>query len=614
MPQPQGEPTVPPPPPGTFQQWLMRTFQPGLAGNAVFGIVMGGLVALIAAGVVSIILVSILHGIAPNFGVGNASSGYRPSGQDIMDFVIGLVSTHATFRDGMQFLFYMNGAAGRITYISGSYTYVNNFAATLSGLLIVPALALMLGGYVAASTDLQNRAVPSILRGMAIAIPYVALMLILVPQVNGNTPLPPYAGSNETQTLTIDTTSLFLFSAIWGALFGFLGATLKLGRGRWRQMVTRYLANRPQRQVVGMLVGGLSALSLGVALSLLVLCALLSFTSFSTPIFTHNLCTYAQGYGNWQYMTAWAIVQGPLHAINLFSYSFGAPVTIANPRALNSTCFYLVNYTQGDHVTLSLLGGSPHLPSWTDFFVVLPVISLFLGGRVSATFGRAQNTGQGFIQGALIAMPFTILMMLLSAFCMVSYQSTYTNGSSSGTPVSGTQVFGVNPFDLLLWALVSAAILGGIGGAYQTSSVKASASKALASLAMPLKALGKPGLALVERMRRRPRFAPPTTSVRLVSGALFAVFVMVIAAGAAAVCFIALNQTISYDLNNRLRDILSIVLVTLPGLLLISAGAAALAEEKLPPSQAVQTAPLPHIAPVSPMPPGLSNPQYPGGG
>jgi hypothetical protein len=615
-PQPAA-PALPPPPPGAFQQWLMRTFQPGLAGNAIFGIVMGGLIAMIAGGLVSIILVSILHAIAPNLGTGSASSGNPFSGQDIMDFVLGLTSTHATFRDGMQFFFLMNGAAVHVTYTSGSSTSVYTTSAILSGLLIVPALALVLGGYIAASTDLQNRAVPGLLRGAAIAIPYVVLMLILVPQVNGTTPLPPYVQGNDTQTLSIDTTSLLLFSALWGMLFGFLGATLKLGRGRWRQMVARYLTSLPQRQIVGMAVGGCSSVGLGIALSMLVLYSMLAFSALSVPLFLHNLCFFTAGYANWQYMTAWAISQGPFHAVNLFAYSFGAPVTINNPASLGNPCFY----TTGTRVTLSLFGGSPHLPPWTNAFVALPIISLFLGGRISVVYGRAQTIGQGLIQGALIAVPFTILMMLLSAFTMLSYQTVNSSTSSTSVPSTVTQSFGVAPFDLLLWALVSGAVLGGIGGAYQLSTFKVSVSKALASLAKPLIALGIPGMALFDRLSGRPRSAPHTPALRLISGAAFAVIVLLIVAGAVAVCFVALNQTITYDFNTRLRDILSVVLVAVPGLLLISAGAAALAGEKPPPLQPAPTAPLPPappappVAPVTPFPPGRTNqfPNYPGG-
>lgn len=606
-------PAVPPPPPGKFQQWLIRTFQPGLAGNIIFGVALGGVVALIVGVLASILLVELFLAIAPNFPAATGDS-FHFSGQDIMEYVIGLTPLHSSFRDGLQLFFLMHGFTEHIAYTSGSSTYNYTYNPVLSGLLIVPALALALGGYIAASTDLQNRARVSLVRGVAIAIPYAILMLILAPQVNGSVPLPPYSQASDIQTISVDPTSLFIFSLLWGLIFGMLGATLKLGRGRWRHMAAQYLASLPQRQIVGMLLGGLCAVGLGIALSLLVIFGILAFSSYSVPIFLQNLSFFSQGYANWQYMTGWAIVWGPLHAVNLFAYSFGAPVTISAPRDAVA-CFYqnCTNSNPNAHLALSLFNGSPHLPSWTNAFVVLPIISLFLGGRVSAAFGRAQTIGQGALQGAIIAVPFTVLVMLLSAFSMLSYQYSGPFGQSN-TIETLTLTFGVNPFDLLLWALMSGAVLGGLGGAYQLSTLKAPAGGLLRGLATPLKALGAPGLALVDRLSRRPRSAPHTAAQRLIAGAVFAAILLLIASGAVAVCFITFNQSISYLTNTRLRDIGSVIAITLPGLLLVSAGAAALAEESLPPVSLAQTAPLPPPAPPpAPMPPyptGQSHQQY----
>ena len=533
------------------------------------------LAAILIGGGLAVILESIFHAIAPTF----AATNYQISGQDTMDNVIGLVPLHAPFRDGLQLFLLMHGIAVRLQYVTGSSTYTYGYNPILNGLLFIPALALTLGGYIAACSDLQNHPARSLLRGAAIGIPYAVALLLLVSQVNGAVPtLYPGSNQSDTYTLTIDPTSLFFLALLWGTIFGVLGASIKLGRGKWRGMVSQALGNYRRPQVVGMILGGLSASGMGLALSFLMLCSMLALTAFSVPIFTQNLCIYNYGHGDWQYMTAWVIAQGPLHAANLFFYSFGAPLTINNPKEILNPCFY----TSSPHVTLSMFGGAPHLPSWTYALLLLPLLSLFLGGRVSASYGRAQTVGQGIVQGALIALPFALLMMLLSAFTMLAYQYSGQYSSSSSTSIF-TQSFGVGAFDLLLWALLSGGVWGALGGAYQVSALKPRASAVLAKLTLPLYKLGTPVYAIVDRVRGHSPVAQRTPALRLLYGAVFAALILFIGAGIAALSFIIFSSMLPYSVNNRVRDILAVVLVALPGLLLMSAGAAALAEMKAPP-------------------------------
>lgn len=601
-PRPVEQPTAPPPPPTAFQQWLVRTFQPSLAGNAVFGILLGAIVAVVAGALISILLVAISNAVAPHYSVTN---GF-PIGQDILGGILGITPLHAPFRDGMQLFFLMHGAGEHLQYTSGGSISTYDYNAVLNGLLFIPALVLVLGGYIAASTDLQHRPKSSLLRGIAVALPYAVLLLILAQSVNGNVPLNSSASPSDTYTISMDSTSLFLYGLICGVIFGTLGASLKLGRGQWRKLVMRYLSSRPMSRVVGMITGGLAAAGLGIALSLLVLLSILAYSAFSVPLFASSVCA-SGGLADWQFMGGWAIAQGPLHAVNLFFYSFGAPLTINNPHQFYQPCFY----TSRPQLVLSMFGGSPHLPSWTYALLAIPVLSLFLGGRISAAFGKAQGGGQGAVQGAMIALPFTVLMMLLSVYTMLNYHTSSSNGNSSSTGTTIiTQSFGVGAFDLLLWALLSSALLGGLGGMYQTGTMKTSISKMLAGLAAPLRGLGAPGIALMNRLRGLPRSSPRTTALRLAYGAAFAMLVLIVIVVGTSICFIVLNQTISYALNYRVRDILAVVLVALPGLLLICAGAAALAEEKIPrPPAAVNPAPPTTFPPFQPQ----SHPDYRGG-
>ena len=589
-------PLQPPPPPNAFQNWLIRTFQPSLAGNAIFGIVLGAVVALFLGGLVSILLEVLFHAIAPTFGF-SPSTG-RPGGQDIMDYMLGLTPLHAPFRDGLQLFYLMNGAGEHLQYTYSSSTYNITTNPALNGLLLIPALVLVLGGYIAAATDMQNRAMRSLLRGVTISIPYALLLVILTSQVKGNLPLYPGESSSDVSTLTMDTTSILILGLLWGALFGLLGASIKLARGHWRRMVVQYLGKLPRPQIVGMALGGLAATGLGLALSFLAILGLLAFSAFSISVFTNNICSN-YGLADWQFMTGWGITQGLLHAANVFYYSIGAPITINNPAPLSAACFY----TRSEHVSLSMFGGSPHLPGWTYALLLLPLISLFLGGRVSAAYGRAQAGGQGAVQGALVAVPFTILLMLLSVFTSISYQYSgpYTN---SGTNITYIQTAGVGVADLLLWGLLSGALFGALGAAYQAGAFKL--GMLVAILLAPIKALATPGYTLFDRLRGRNSGSTRTMSLTLLYAAgILAILLALVVAGT-SIAFIAFNQSFPYTLNTRIRDILAVILIALPGLLLIGAAGAALSEEKLPP---VHIAPPPANVPVYP---GL--PSHPYGG
>jgi hypothetical protein len=197
---------------------------------------------------------------------------------------------------------------------------------------------------------------------------------------------------------------------------------------------------------------------------------------------------------------------------------------------------------------------------------------------VSAALARSQGVGPGAIQGALIALPFTILMILLSVITSITTQITNLSGTTS-LPNTIVQSMGVGAFDLALWALLGGVVLGALGGIYQTSALKMNISKGIYVLNAPLRLLAKPGFLFIDRLRGRPRTAPHTSALSLLYAAVMSAILLAIAVGVAAAVLIGLNQTITLDLNYRIRDILGVVLIALPGLLLLSACVSALSED-----------------------------------
>ncbi len=568
-----------------LQRLLVRIFQPLLARNAIIGILLGAILAAVLGGAVAGLLLGAIHLIAP--APANPSDPFSSAQYENIFAVLGIFSLHSPWRDTLASLFIAHGVAWKTQLIDSSSfgittSEITTSKAILNGLLLIPAFCLTLGGYIAASTDFSNRARHSLWRGAAIALPYAILLLIFVPTVNGSLPVPGRAAPGVSTFISIDGTSLFFLCLLWGALFGLLGASLKLGSRRWRQVLSVALRFNRFPQIGATIAGAGAALGLGFALSLLCLYSLLTYTSFSTPIVHQHL--FAND--DWQSKAAWSLGSGPVYAADLFMYSFNAPFQFETERGQGSLCPFHSTGSPNDftpcETTLTMFGGSPHLPPWASAFLAISVLSLFLGGRVSASIGRAQRAGPGLLQGAAIAVPFTILMVLLAAFTSVFTQSTLSPANASIPTITFSQ--GVSLLGVLPWAFLSSVLLGALGGFYQTSSFQQGMSTFLRALSTPLRWLGVPAAWLGERLRGRPRDTRPTTALVLLYNALFWALVLLIVMGVASVYLIGQALTISIHTNNLIRDILSTLLVALPGLLLLSAGAAALAENTLPPS------------------------------
>jgi hypothetical protein len=135
-------------PPTRLQRLLVRIFQPAMANNAFFGIMLGAVLALILGGALSGLLDLMAHVFAPH--------PLNPSeipGPDLVFYALGFIPLHTPFRDIMEIFFFAQGAAGATQFTEGSFTSSFTFNATLSGLLIIPALVLTLAGYIAAAVQ-----------------------------------------------------------------------------------------------------------------------------------------------------------------------------------------------------------------------------------------------------------------------------------------------------------------------------------------------------------------------------------------------------------------------------------------------------------------------------
>ncbi len=386
----------------------------------------------------------------------------------------------------------------------------------------------------------------------------------------------------------MDTTSIILFGLLWGLLFGLLGASLKYAQGSWRSMIYYFARISKHPQVVGMIFGGLAAAGLGILLAWLVVGSFVAYSSLSAPLLTRVTCTISS---NWQSLVAWSIAQAPIHAVNLLYYSLGAPININNPQS--NTCFYMTT----PQASLSLFGTAPQLSPWLHLLLALPIICLFLGGRASVAVSRVRGFGPAAIQGAFMAISFTAIMLLLVPLCTIT-TTLATSGGSTSIPIPNVQTAGTNIFDLLLWALISSAVLGALGGLYQVSSLKAGVSKLLHAFALPIILLCTPLYFVLDRISKRPRSIPRSSTRTLLYTTFVVVIVMAIAAGVVGAMLISQSHTISFALNQQVTNIASVILVALPGLLLISTCATALCQGFVATQQ--QASPQTNITPPLP--------------
>ncbi|MGB8345031.1 MAG: zinc-ribbon domain-containing protein [Ktedonobacteraceae bacterium] len=591
-------------PQSSTQRWLVQIVGPTLATNPLFGVILGSIVAAVTGVLSCGVFLAIAHAIAPH--LGNAS--YPWAGEDLIDYSIGIVPLHDLFRDSLQFYIVIQGAGIHYVYTNSNSFSNTSYIAPFSALLIIPAFFLVMGGYIAASTDFQQNMRSSLWRGMLLAIPYAILLFLSSLAVNGCVPT---SGPNGVEvcstvvtstasayTMSIDTATLLFFGVLWGALFGLLGATLKVAQGHWRQSLFRLLHTTNRPQMAGMLVGGLASASLAIVLAIATLFSFMAYSSYSVPLVYQATCVVTQ---NWQSVMLWSLSQGPFYAIDLLLFALGAPITVSNPQA--NQCFYI----HGTHASFSLFGTTPPLSPWLHLLLAIPILSLFLGGRVSAAWGRVRGPGAGTVQGALAAAPFAAVMLLLVPLSSITSTVTLSDGTNGSQTV--TQMMSAGAFEVILWVLLGGAVIAGLGGLYQVSPLQPAVSHIFRALALPFRAVAAPLYLLLDRISRLPRGSQRSSTRSMIYAALLWMILLAIIAAVGGGILVGFNQTITYAVNLRVRDILSTALVAAPCLLIIIACATALRRDPSSGALAAPVAPNPVTPPV----PSYYGPSMPGG-
>lgn len=576
--------------PNWAQKLNIRLFQPYLASNAIFGIILGALVSTLLGMFCFFCIVSLLSNAIPD----NISRQYRSEAIDTQksnggEFTAGnllqFLPLQSPFRDTAELFLISQNAQTTLqdTFPGGSSGTVTTYTATTTspfhGLLLLQALLLVLGGYIAASTDFRNTRGASLVRGMAIAIPYTVLLFLLATQVNGNIPLATSTSATQqsTSTFSVDSTTLLLYGLLWGAVFGLVGAAIKLGQGQMRHHLHRFLYTQRHPQLIGIITGGLSALLLGLSLALIFGYSLYSqinyyTTNSSIPDMTFIGTSANPNTGPLQAVAVF--VQGLTRAIGLLAYACGIPIIIQHSKGQG-----YFSAEPGSYQVWKQLGMGVLAHPWAFALLLVPIVALFLGGRASVAISRVRGVGPGAIQGALIALPFTALLLLLTAINTNSItQFSTANIASTGTISIGTQAG-----DVLLWGLVSGVLLGALGGAYQNSSLRSIISKVLGLLVKPVTLLFTPLYIFFDLLLGRPRQVKRSSAYVLLYTALIVAIVLGILSLFVGLMLVQQAQVLTREQSENFRNIMTLLLIALPGVLLISSAASALAHDPLLP-------------------------------
>ncbi len=483
-----------------LQGMLLRNVSLRYAVSKWFTSALGAIVALGAGLLLSLIAQALWAGsLADLVKVGDT---LPPTQQSAISSVI--TEVKALLNSSLLNVFVMEHHVSLLAHYNGASSGESvTIDATLSlpflGLLLAPALALTLGGYVAGSSDYHRVARYSIARGALLGPCYGLLLLMIALLSSSSVPLSDFL-SDPTARGSITISPLawqaLLYGLLWGMLFGALGGWIQLrGRGFLAAALSSLQTLRRAR-LAGACAGAGVALCCGF---LLFLAIIFAFTMFSGTTAAANAVAGPSGVPSANSLTnAWQVLRllfvfGPAGAISLYALGAGGPYAYA--------ITYTGVTTQANKVASDLgLINAAHTPTNSAFFLLMlvPAISYLAGGRVAARVARARLPGDAAVAGAALALPLSLLVALAGLLAGSNLSLTFTAAQTSGVDISAGPAF----WGTLLAVLIGGAVIGGLGGASEVVLPRLGALPRLALL--PLRPLGWLLFRVLDRLTARP--------------------------------------------------------------------------------------------------------------
>jgi hypothetical protein len=457
----------PPPQPGVplvhrnrVQRWLLSRMRRSAASSVWLGAVIGALVAFALVLAFSIIFsLTLGHTLDQSFlnSLSTGQTGLIFSSDTNSAFLYSnplflMAYAHRTTID----LHLSLGASG----ISASAS--EGVTPPVSLLLLLPAIGLIFGGYLAASTNYNNRRLFSITRGASIGILYGLLLLIisLATSIRLSLSVQSVPGFSTNTTITPDGFSAFLSGLLCGIVFGAIGGMLQ-SRAIPPAPPARP-ASRGWTLIRGVLLSAVKALGIYFILCLILVIGLyvvaqlggpaLHTQGTPSPTSSSSTCqvflqqpdpsTRSTLPNNFPTNLS-AAISSPTLALWVMALSMGAPLQVS---------------ALGQNISLGLFNANCQPGSEGAvlyFLLLLPAACIFVGGWMAARAVQPRSTQEAIGAGLLMAPAIAILSLVASLLASFS-ESLSVSGFGVGATITLGPAIG--------WLLLASLLFGGVFG------------------------------------------------------------------------------------------------------------------------------------------------------
>ena len=474
----------------------------------------------------------------------------------------------------------------------------------LTGLLLVPALALALGGYISAASDFSRQARYSIARGALVA-PFYAVLLAGCAMFGSSTHTISADSTSAlstfgTITIAPSVGEAILYGLLWGALFGALGGWMHVSGRYWLSTALATLQTVRNGRVAGALAGATSALVTGILLFSVAYVGVAAFSGVSGVAFSSG-----SGSGTSVVTTLMLnLLFAPVVGVYGFALATGAPIgffVTDSSNQLNSSA--TVSLLNGYQVTAAPASSGlpttspaalPHFPPSPLYYLLIlgALLSYLVGGRIAARVARAEGAGGGFVAGALMAVPLSLLMTLAAYLATAGLTLNFSQGTQNETfGITVSPVYG----GVFLAVLIAGAVCGGIGGA--SVNVMPWLGAVPRALTLPFRPFGKLLSPLLDLLSGRDRRQPPSLATRWIRDGVGAAVVFAVLAVALDILNTTSPKLLPFAVLWRVGGIVAALLVAVPLACFLGALVAAFLSP-------------PPLIPAAVAPPAMSMPNY----
>lgn len=552
---PMGAPAAPSTP---LQEYMTRNLPRQYALNKWFTALLGAIAAVISGLILTALAQSLwgnaikgLLGLAPT--PESISSTLDSYGQALL--TPDLLKLFAIEHHVPLVISASVSAAGPVNASLGGDVTLN---LPLTGLIIIPALALTLGGYVSATSGYTRQARYAIARGALIA-PFYAVATAILAAMGSSSISGGLLSESGSVTIAPAVFPAVIYGLLWGAIFGALGGWIHHSGRAWLSSAVQSLQSvqtLQRKRAAGAVAGAVAAYLCGVLLFIAAgiggIAFLLIHTAATTTI---NLAQLQSGtQGNPALIAFLAITMAPVLAVWALAVASGAPLQTFTsiPGGSGSS----------GATSIGLFGTHQAIPGLLWLILLIPAIAYIAGGRIAARVAQADRPDSAFIAGALMAVPLSIITAAAAWLTSVSFDINFLGQSGSvgfSPSIGGT----------FLAVLIFGAVAGGIGG---VSYLRAPGLGELPRIVLiPFRPIGAALNPLLDRLTGAPAGQPRSAARRWVYDAVLAAVILGVATIVLDIINTPLAPTAPFSLLSGLDQWVGALLGALPICYLIGA-------------------------------------------